>query len=805
MKDINAVLSELTLEEKASLCSGKDFWHLKGIGRLDIPSIMVTDGPHGLRKQAEAGDHIGLANSVKATCFPTASATASSWDVDLMYEIGQALGEECLQEEVAVLLGPGANIKRSPLCGRNFEYISEDPYHTGKIGAALVNGIQSKGIGTSLKHFAVNNQEYRRMATESVVDERALREIYLAGFETVVKEAQPWTVMCAYNKVDGIYCSDNKKLLTDILKEEWGHTGLVVTDWGACSDRVEGIKAGMELEMPSSNGVNDKKIVEAINNGQLKMEELDKAVIRVLDLISKSEDSHRQGYKYDVQAHDALARRAAANSAVLLKNEAQILPLDQGEKVAVLGSFAKTPRYQGAGSSLINPIKITSATDALDALKVPYKYHKGYDVATDVVDQGIIDEAVQVASACEVVLIFAGLTDDYESEGFDRKHLSMPTNHLALIEAVTQVNKNVVVVLQNGAPVEMPWESDVKGILECYLGGQAGGPGAVDVLYGLVNPSGKLAETFPNNLADDIASLDYGKNKKTAEYRESIYVGYRYYDTASKEVLYPFGYGLSYTTFKYDGLKVSNDRIKDTDTLTVQLDVTNTGDVAGAEVVQLYVKDVESTIFKADKELKGFAKVYLEPNETKQVTIELNKRAFAYYNITIADWHVEEGSYQILVGASSRDIRLSEEVFVESTQKDVVVTDTSKTTPEYYDIDLLHHVCDQSFKTLIGREIPQANPLPGEKFTINSTLEDVSAKWIGKMLYKAILGQFNKMAGGDGTDEKTLRMMEAIVKDMPLRSMVLMGGGKTTFKMADSLLLMLNENFFKGLIHLIKK
>lgn len=803
-RNVKEVLKQLTLEEKASLCSGSDFWHTEGIERADIPSIMVTDGPHGLRKQGGESDHVGLSESVKSTCFPTASATASSWDVELLHEMGVALGEECLQEEVSVLLGPGANIKRSPLCGRNFEYISEDPYLTGEIGAALVNGVQSQGIGTSLKHFAVNNQEYRRMATESVVDERALREIYLAGFETVVKKSQPWTLMCAYNQVDGIYCSDNKRLLTDILKEEWGHKGLVMTDWGAMNNRIEGIKAGLELEMPSSNGLNDGLIVEAAKAGELLESDLDKVCMRLLDLILKSEASLKPGYTYDADAHNTLARKIASQSVVLLKNESDILPLSKECKIGIVGEFAKNPRYQGAGSSLIKPIKITSILDELDNQNLSYTYSQGYSVTTDQVDVLLIKEAVEVAKASEVAVVVVGLTDNYESEGFDRGHMNMPTNHIELLKEVLKVNDQVIVLLQNGAPIEMSWIKDVKGVLECYLGGQASGSGVVDVLYGDVNPSGKLAETFPIKLEDDLSSKWFGMGPQTVEYRESIYVGYRYYESFNIPVQFPFGYGLSYTTFEYSDIKMSQESMDDSDELTVSFKVKNTGSVMGSEVAQLYVRDQESTIFRPEKELKGFKKVHLQPGEEVEVSLSLDKRAFAYYNTGISDWHVESGMFDILVGASCQDIRLESSVEVNG-KEGVVVPDYRKNAPEYYAIDRnAKIISDTSFSVLLGRDIPDNTKKMRGEFTLNSTLEDVSVTFVGKMLYKSILKNFMKMAQGTDTDETTIRMMEAIVRDMPVRSMVLMGGGALNFKMADGLLLMMNGHFFKGLVKLIK-
>lgn len=801
-KDLQKLLKQLTLEEKAGLCSGLDFWHLKGVERLDIPSIMVTDGPHGLRKQAGESDHIGIQDSVKTTCFPTASATASSWDESLLHEMGVALAEECLQEQVSVLLGPGANIKRSPLCGRNFEYISEDPYQSGKMGAAIVNGIQSKGIGTSLKHFVANNQEYRRMAIDAVVDERAFRELYLASFEGIVKASQPWTLMCSYNRINGTYASDNKYVLTDILKEEWGHTGLVMTDWGACNDRVEGIKAGMELEMPASGGLNDAKIVEAVKNDVLTVEDLDRVVIRLLDLISKSEDHLVDDYQCDMEAHHALARKVAGQSAVLLKNEHHILPLKE-ERIAVLGEFARTPRYQGAGSSLINPTKIESALDELDRRGIPYDFHPGYATTDDVVDESIIKAAVEIAQKAEVVLVYAGLTDDYESEGFDRSKLSMPHNHDALIEAVASACNHVVVVLQNGAPVEMPWIDKVSGILECYLGGQAGGPASIDLIYGDVNPSGKLAETIPVSLKHDVASQWFGMGPSTLEYRESIYVGYRYYDTAGVKVQFPFGYGLSYTTFEYSNLSVSANDIQDTDSLGVTFTVKNTGDVAGAEVAQVYVSDVASTIYRPKKELKGFKKVFLEPGEEKTVALTLDKRAFAYYNVNIKDWHVETGEFVIMVGANAAEIKLTETIKVTSSNPDVEIPDYRESAPIYYKPEqLIKDIPKHEFEAVLGREVPvNLVPKKGE-FTINSTLEDVSKTFVGKQLYNMVYKNFMKMLGD--ADPKQINMMKSVVNDMPVRSMVLMGGGMFNFKMADGLLMMMNGKFFRGLSQVLK-
>ena len=655
---IKSLIQQMTLIEKASLCSGKDFWYLKGIERLGIPSIMVTDGPHGLRKQAGEADHVGLNESVPATCFPTASALAATWNRDLIYQVGRALGEECRQEKVGVILGPGANIKRSPLCGRNFEYFSEDPYLTGEIAKSHINGVQSQGIGTSMKHYAVNNQEFRRMTIDAVVDERALREIYLPGYEIAVKGAQPWTVMCSYNKINGTYACENPYLMTDILKDEWGHTGLVVTDWGAMNDRVAGLKAGVELEMPGTRNENDATIVAAVEAGQLNEDVLDRAVERILTLIFKAAETLDQDFACDMQAHHTLARRVAAEGAVLLKNDGDILPLQKTTRIALIGRFAKTPRYQGAGSSLMNPTRLDNLHDEILKLigvdNLPYA--PGYTEKGDQADESLIQEALTLAQRAEVVIICAGLTDLYETEGLDRSHMKLPPGHDALIQRIAAAHAKVVVVLSNGSPVEMPWVTDVACILEGYLGGQAGAGGIADILFGEVNPSGKLAETFPLKLEHTPVHPYFPGGPTTVEYRESLYVGYRYYDTVGQLVLFPFGHGLSYTRFEYRDLMLSHPQGANGEALTVTFKVKNTGKLAGKEVAQLYVRDVASTAFRPAKELKGFIKVALQPGEETSVTLELDRRAFAYYDPQLKDWRVEAGAFEILVGASSQDI-----------------------------------------------------------------------------------------------------------------------------------------------------
>lgn len=664
-RDVKAIIREMTLEEKAGMCSGKDFWHLKGVERLGIPEVMVSDGPHGLRKQAEEADHLGLNESIKAVCFPTACATACSFDRDLLEEMGERIGDECQAEDLSVILGPAVNIKRSPLCGRNFEYFSEDPYLASQMAAAHIKGVQSKNVGTSIKHFAANNQEHRRMSCSSEIDERTLREIYLAAFETAIKEAKPDTVMCSYNRINGEFASENHWLLTEVLRDQWGFEGYVMSDWGAVNDRVKGLKAGLELEMPGSGGNTDKEIVEAVKSGELEEAVLDRAVERILNIVFKFTDNRQEG-KFDLEEDHKLAAKIAGESMVLLKNEG-VLPLPaQGKKIAFIGKFAETPRFQGGGSSHINSFKITSALEAVKEV-AEVTYAQGYDVKEDVIDQAMLDQAVETAKEADVAVIFAGLPDAFESEGYDRTHMRMPDCQNTLISEIAKVQENVVVVLHNGSPVEMPWADQVKGILEAYLCGQAVGQAEVDLLFGKVNPSGKLAETIPYKLSDNPSYLNFPGDGQKVEYKEGVFVGYRYYDTKEMPVRYPFGYGLSYTTFEYSDLQLSSDKIKDTDKLKVTLKVKNTGNRAGKEIVQLYVADKTGAASRPVKELKNFVKVELQPQEEKTVEMELDKRSFAWYNTDIHDWYAASGEYEILAAASSRDIRLKKTVYVEST------------------------------------------------------------------------------------------------------------------------------------------
>jgi beta-glucosidase len=665
--EIREILSKLNLEEKASLCSGQDFWTTKAIERLGIGSYVLTDGPHGLRKQATRSDRVGLHEAVPATCFPPGVGLAATWNRALAEAVGEALGRECQAEGVGVILGPGVNIKRSPLCGRNFEYLSEDPYLAGELARHQVKGIQSQGVGASVKHFAANNQETARMLVDAIVDERTLREIYLPAFEAVVTGSQPWTVMCSYNRLNGTYASQHRWLLTELLKEEWGHTGLVVSDWGAVDDRAEALAAGMELEMPGDGGAGDAEIVEAVRAGRLDPAVLDRAVERILTLHARVVEGRRPGAQVDAAAHHALARRVAGEGIVLLRNEGAVLPLPRAGRIAFLGAFARRPRYQGGGSSHIRPTRLDTAHEAAVRLLAGHgevTYAPGYDPATETVDAEQIREARRAAAAADAAVVFIGLTDRFESEGFDRRHLRIPDNHVALLEAVAEVQPRLAVVLSNGSPIEMPWLARAPAVLEACLGGQAGGSAVVDVLFGEVNPSGKLAETFPVRLEDSPATLSFPGDRDRVEYREGLFVGYRYHDAARVAPLFPFGHGLSYTTFEYSGLSLDRASMDERETLNVSVRVKNTGRLAGQEVVQLYVRDEAASVVRPEKELKGFEKVALAPGEEKVVRFALSRRAFAFWDLRTHAWKVEPGDFTILVGASSRDLRLTGRVTV---------------------------------------------------------------------------------------------------------------------------------------------
>lgn len=772
--DVKKLVNELTLEEKASLCSGADFWHTKAIDRLNIPAAMVSDGPHGIRKQESLADHMGVAESIKAIGFPTASAMACSFDRDLLHKVGDALGEECVAEDLAVLLGPGINMKRSPICGRNFEYYSEDPVVAGELGAAFVNGVQEHGVGTSLKHFAANNQEWRRMSISAEIDERTLREIYLAAFETVVKKAQPWTIMCSYNRINGVYSCENDWLLNKVLRDEWGFEGLVMTDWGAMDERVPSLKAGLDLEMPDCHGETDKLIVKAVQSGELEESVLDTAVERILTMVDKYLTARKDidpasmvhplpssvERGYDVAAHHALARTTAEQSAVLLKNE-DILPLQKDKKIAFIGEFAKVPRIQGGGSSHINN---TSVESALDAAGDSVSYAQGFHIDEETTDETLLQEAITLAKESDVAVIFAGLPDSFESEGFDRTHLNMPANQNELIARISEVQPNVVVVLHSGSPIAMPWLDKVAGVLQMYLAGQASGGAAVNLLFGDATPCGKLAETFPLHLEDNPSYLNFPGNREKVCYQEGVFIGYRYYDKKKMDVLFPFGYGLSYTDFTYSNMKVTVngknaadvDVIKETDEIVVSADITNTGNCDGAEIVQLYIKNPVVYEIRPEKELRDFAKVFLKAGETKTVTFTLNARAFSYYETRIHDWYAESGDYEILFASSSRDIRLQYTVSITGSKKIPFVADYITTCE---DVELF--------------------------------AKDGSA--LDEMLRRSGFAEATDHDGDDSMGSGTADMMKAMFTGTPLHSILSFSSEELTYEDIQNTIRKLNE------------
>lgn len=742
MRDLKKIVSEMTLEEKVGMCSGYDFWHLKGVERLNIPSVMMSDGPHGLRKQSDEADHLGINDSIKAVCFPAGCTSACSFDRDLLYRLGEALGLECQAENVSVILGPSVNIKRSPLGGRNFEYFSEDPYLSSQMAIHHIKGVQSQGVGASIKHFVANNQEERRMTANSILDERTLREIYLPSFELAVKEAKPWTVMTSYNRLNGTYTSEDPRLLTDILRKEWGFDGYVVSDWGAVNNRIAGLEAGMDLEMPGSNGTNDRLILDAILEGRLDENLLDTVVARILEKIFEFVDN-RQEVVVDLEVHHQLARQIANESAVLLKNDA-VLPLSIMSKISFIGELAVNPRYQGGGSSHVNSFKVSSALEA--GLKVaPITYAQGYEIKTEQTNEFLLQEAIEVAKQSEVAVIFAGLPDEFESEGYDRMHMRLPNCQNELISKIVEVQPNTVIVLHNGSPVEMPWVHSVKGILEMYLAGQAVGESAVDLLFGVANPCGKLAETFPIRLQDTPTYLNYKVVNDEVYYGEGIFVGYRYYDTKEIPVLFPFGHGLSYTQFKYSNLGLSHQELLDTDELIVSLDITNTGTIAGKEIVQLYVSDHTHTTIRPKKELKNFVKIELQPGETKRISMMLTKRSFSWYNPKISDWDLATGEYEIQIGKSSTEILLNKTILVKST---------------------VQHPLEVTLNTTIGELLENKKLKPFIDSLLNSIDQNQS---------EAI----------------TEQMQLAMIKDMPLRALRSFQGVDND--LIDSLVMTLNH------------
>lgn len=789
------LINQMTLEEKASLMSGKDFWQSENIDRLKIPSMFLADGPHGIRKQAKAADHLGLNPSIPATCFPTAATVANSWNQELSEKMGQYLGKEAVAQKVNVLLGPGINMKRNPLAGRNFEYFSEDPFLAGKLSASMIRGIQSKGISASVKHFAANNQEERRMAIDTIVDERTLREIYLTAFEIAIKEGKTKTIMSSYNKLNGTYTNENMHLMHEILRNEWDYEGVVVTDWGGSNDRVAGLEAGNELEMPTTNGETDQDIIKAIQNGQLKEETLDKAVDRLLDLIFTTTDSIKQSKDaFDQQKHHQFAQRIAEESIVLLKNEDQILPLNQGAKVAIIGDFAREPRYQGAGSSIVNPTILESTLDCLaESGLQSIGFEPGFN-RYGKKSKRKVNQACELAKKADVVLLYIGLDEVTEAEGLDRTNMKLPQNQIDLIHALSVVNQNIVAVLSCGAAIEMPWINKLKGLVHSYLSGQAGAKAILRVLTGEVNPSGKLAETYPLRYEDTPSYHHFPGKEVSVEYREGLFIGYRYYDTADIEVLFPFGYGLSYTTFEYSDLQV--------DRQGVTFTLTNTGKVPGMEIAQLYVGCQSSKIFRPKKELKGFTKVYLKPSESKRVTISFDDKTFRYFNVKTNRWEIEEAEYQLMIGASSADIRLTGTLFVEGTNAPIPY-DKEK-LPSYYS-GKIHNVSLTEFETLLERRVPDPNWDRSKPLGYNDTIAQCQyAKgWFARFAYRMIKFAYWFLRKIGKRSTANLIMMS--VYHMPFRGIARMTGGIMNMPMLDGVLMIVNGQFFKGLKHVLRE
>ena len=786
MQNTELLLKKLTLEEKCALLSGAETFKTRGMPEHGIPQIWLSDGPHGLRKQAGESDHLGLNPSVPATCFPTASAVANSWDAALGEEIGAALGEEAAAQEVSVVLGPGLNMKRNPLCGRSFEYFSEDPYLAGKLAAGYIRGIQSKGVAACPKHFAVNSQETRRMASDSIVDERTLREIYLTGFEIAVKEGHPRSIMSSYNLVNGTYANENKHLLMEILRGEWGFDGAVITDWGGSNDHALGVKNGSTLEMPAPGGDSVRELLAAVESGKISESDIDARLSELLPLVFDTKAAlDAAPREFDAAAHHALARRAAAESLVLLKNEGSLLPLAAGSKVAVIGDFAKNPRYQGAGSSMVNSTQVDVLLDKLiDSELNVIGYQQGFDLHGKP-DAALQKSACELATQADTVVLCMGLDEIAESEGLDRSNLRLAQNQVDLLQAVKAVNPKIVVVLYSGSVVETPWLDNCQALLYAALGGQAGAGAVADALIGKVNPCGKLAETWPLTYADVPSAADFATRRKTVEYREGLYIGYRYFTTAEKAVRFPFGYGMSYTTFAYSDMAA--------DEQGVSLTVTNTGSVAGTEIVQLYVAKKNSELFRPAKELKGFARVTLAPGEKQRITITLDDKAFRFWNVKANRWEIEGGEYELLVGASVEDIRLCEKISVHGTA--TVHPYEDRDLDCYYKGDVLH-VSDADFEKLLGHPIPNGKT----KIDRNLTLGELNHArsplgWLVWLVLTILLDVSYKRGKPD------LNIL--FQYNMPLRALAKMTNGAISMGMVDGIVMELQGFWILGLVRVI--
>lgn len=777
-------IDRMTLEEKCGLLSGRDVWSTRPIERLDVPSMCCSDGPTGLRRQLGDADHLGLNASVPATCLPTAATMANSWDPELSEQVGALIGAEAVCQKVNVLLGPGLNIKRSPLCGRNFEYFSEDPYLSGKMAAAFVRGVQKNGIAACPKHFAVNSQELRRMASDSVVDERTLREIYLTGFEIAVQEGHPRTIMSSYNQVNGVYANENAHLLKDILVGEWGFDGAVITDWGGSNDHVEGVRVGSHLEMPGTGWDGPRLLCKAVQEGKLSEDVLDQRVDELLDVIYSTQTPNGPE-TFDQEAHHKLAERAAEETVVLLKNQGDLLPLAAGTKVAIIGDFAKTPRYQGAGSSAVNPTRLDNAVDLVQETDlVSVGYAQGYR-RDNKADAALHEQAVKLAQQADVVLLYMGLTEISESEGLDREHMRIPANQVELLEAVSAVNPNVVVVLSAGSPVEMPWLDRCRALVHGYLGGQAGAGAVLRVITGEVNPSGHLAESYPFQLEENPTAKYYPGAQRTSEYREGLYVGYRYYETAGVPVQFPFGYGLSYTSFAYSDLQVSREK--------VQFTLTNTGSRAGAEVAQLYVGCRDGKVFRPVRELKGFRRVELEPGESKTVEILLDDKAFRYFDVNTNSWQIEGGVYQLMIGANVQDIRLTGELTVEGTG--AACPWNAQQLPSYYS-GKIQQVSDAEFEALLGHPIPDTGWDPQGQLGMNDAICQMyyAKNPLARLAYR-VMTHIKDRSIAKGTPDLNI----LFIYNMPFRAIAKMTEGAVTMEMAEAVVTMVNGHTFHGL------
>lgn len=784
------LISKMSLEEKCYLMSGKDFWESRSVGRLGIPGMSLSDGPHGLRKQEGTGDQLGLNPSVPATCYPTAATVANSWDPELGEKIGECLGNEAAVQGVNVLLGPGMNVKRSPLCGRNFEYFSEDPYLAGKMAAGYIRGIQKNGISACPKHFAANSQELRRMASDSVMDERTLREIYLAGFEIAVKESHPKSIMTSYNQVNGVYANENPHLLQEILRDEWGFDGFVVSDWGASNDHVEGVRAGSHLEMPTTKGDSDEELLQAVREGRLSEQLLDQRVDEILDVILSTDKAVKAGRdkSYGNEFYHSMAQTAAEESIVLLKNEEGILPLKKGTRVAVIGEFAKNPRYQGAGSSVVNPTKVDNAMEMISQFDLELAgYAPGYH-RTGPADAGLEREAEELACKADVVLLYIGLDEISEAEGLDRSHMRLPESQILLLQRIERVNKNIVVVMSAGSAVEMPWLGNCKALIHGYLCGQAGAKAMLRAIMGKVNPSGKLSETYPLKYQDVPSAPYFPSKERTAEYREGLYVGYRYFETARVPVLFPFGFGLSYTTFSFENLELKDGK--------AVFDITNTGSRDGAEVAQLYVSAKCHGVYRPKKELKGFKKIFLKAGEKKTLEIPVERSAFRYFNVKTGQYEIESGEYEILIGASVSDIRLSGTLYVNGT--DAPLPYDMGQLPDYASGNI-KHIPDQEFAALLGHEIPDGH-WSGQFDRNDAICQMYYAKSApARLVYRIMTNMLNKSIAKGKPD---LNIM--FIYNMPFRAIGKMAGGMCSQYMVDGIVRIVNGHFFGGIGQVIK-